>query len=88
VARLEAGDVLADGRKILLVEEVCTVTATTLLQMRCIVIQHTFATLAVYALVIGAHEGLVEHPRLIAIVVIETQPLMDVFRLWHLSDDS
>jgi len=67
---------------------VCTVTAAALLEMRCIVIQHAFATLAVDALVIGAHESFVEHPRLIAIVVVETQPLMDVLRLWHLSDDS
>ncbi|MGA1706998.1 MAG: hypothetical protein ACO39X_08160, partial [Candidatus Nanopelagicaceae bacterium] len=72
VTRLEAGAVLADGREILLVEEVCTVTAASLLEMRCIVIQHAFATLTVDALVIGAHESLVEHPRLIAIVVVET----------------
>jgi hypothetical protein len=81
MARLEARNVLADGGEILLVEEVCTITAASLLEMRCVVIQHAFATLAVDALVIGAHEGLVEHPRLITIVVVETQPLMDILRL-------
>ena len=40
---------LFDRRKIFLVDEVCAVTAATLLQFGCIVIEYTFAARAVNA---------------------------------------
>jgi hypothetical protein len=88
VVWLQAGYELSDVCEILLVEEMRTVAATTLLEACCIVVEHPFTTFAVDALVIRTHECFIEHPRLITIIVIKTQPLMYVLRLWHLSDDT
>ena len=85
---LKPGDVFANIRQIGFVEEVCAVAAASLLEVCRVIIEHALAPFAIDALVVRTHERLVEHPGLVPLVIVETQPFMDVLWLWHLSDDS
>jgi hypothetical protein len=76
---LETLDGLLNRRKILFVNEVSTVTATTLLQFSCVVVEHPLAARAINARPIRKHERGINHPCLLGIRVGETDPFMKFF---------
>ena len=77
--RLESFYRLFDRCKILLIDEVSAVAATTLLQFGCIVIEYTLAALAVNARPVRKHKCRIDHPCLFGIWVGKTDPLMKFF---------
>jgi hypothetical protein len=80
---LEALHGFADRSEIFLIEKMRAVTATTLLQFGCIVIQHTLTALAVNAHVVGTHVCRINHPSLIGVAIGKTDVFVEVIWSRH-----